>query len=155
MAGMTRTAPMAPRRTDTFRTEAHCLFDKERNGGESIEQNQNNQHRTNQIRYTQNWRSYGGAAAHMLRFFFKLPNATIAEMSAPTLAAWTACYRAISRLTDRERAVAETYFSETWDDRKVSVQTVASRHGITETEAWEIVHKVTRDVAIERGLADR
>ena len=146
---------MATNRTESGSAASICLFERERNGGDSIEQQRDNQKRTNQIRYTQNWRLYCGAAAHMLRFFFKLPNATIAEMSAPTLAAWTACYRSVANLTESERAVAADYFSETWDDRKVTMGIVAGRHGITEPEAWAIIQKVTREVAVERGLADR
>ena len=94
-------------------------------------------------KYWQSWRHYGNAAAHMLRFYFKMPDARIDEMSPATRAAWTACYRTVMQLTKDEEDAIRAYFGAPWTPEKQTVQPTT-----------KTVDKVLRLVAIERGLAD-
>ena len=94
------------------------------------------------IQYYQTWYSYGAAAGHMLRFYFKKPDATIDQMSPATQKAWIACNRAVSKLLPSELEEVRAFFSRT------------DRAGCPAPGTIVLIDKVRRLVAIERGLAD-
>lgn len=93
-------------------------------------------------KYYQKWTNYTGSVSHMLRFYFRKPDATIDEMSAATQKAWIACHRAVSKLSDSERDECKQYFTTPYTPGQIP------------DPPTRTVDKLRRYVAIERGLAD-
>lgn len=92
----------------------------------------------------------------MLRFYFMKAGAREDEMSVPSVMAWTVCRKVTEKLSEAERDVVRTHFTQTWEDTTAATPYVktAERYGLTVNETRRIIDRCVRMVAVERGLAD-
>jgi len=109
------------------------------------------------IYYYQDWHNYSGACGHMLRFYFKKPDAEMVEISGASYEAWYACHRVVVKLPERDASILREYYSADWDGlaQPEFRKKLADANGMNERELQRIIDRTLRLVAIERGLADR
>lgn len=92
----------------------------------------------------------------MLRFYFCKAGASLADMSRPSLEAWTACQNAMVGFSESERNVIKSYFTTVWDESKSETPftRTAELYGLPENEVRRIIDRCIKTVTVERGLAD-
>lgn len=92
---------------------------------------------------------YTDYASHCLRYYFryKVPNSN----SKAQIDDWNACKRACSALKSSEMELVKEMYSST-DSAVDGLYIVSRKHNIKPDVLWDLMRKIEKTVAIERGL---
>ena len=90
----------------------------------------------------------------MLRFYALHQDITVDQMSAASYKAWAACNATLKTLPNHERDLIIDFFSVSADNKQSLMQFYENQRRLSPEYVNEIVRKVCKLVAIERGLAD-
>lgn len=90
----------------------------------------------------------------MLRFYAIHQDITVDQMSAASYKAWVACNTIVKALPTHEQDLIIDYFSVSADDKQSLMKWYENQRRLSPEYVNEIVRKVCRLVAIERGIAD-